>query len=146
MEDGSVHRDNRVKHWNNKLGELTVQCKFTAVTELESQNNVWKRTFPTLSTCGSHQCATGKGVLVLGIACNSQYADVASGYPLDQLSTGLLRSFVVELESHRTANALASAYFRTWGNHTGHKGGFQVTTEYTPYQNIILQLYQALHL
>jgi len=44
----------------------------------------------------------------------------ASGYPLDQLSTGLLRSFVVELESHRTANALASAYFHTWGNHAGH--------------------------
>jgi len=44
----------------------------------------------------------------------------ASGYPLDQLSTGLLRSFVVELESHRTANTLASAYFHTWGNHAGH--------------------------
>ena len=39
----SVHRDSRVKHWNDKLSELTVQCKFTAITELESQNNVWRR-------------------------------------------------------------------------------------------------------
>jgi len=38
-----MHWDNHVKHWNNKLGELTVQYKFTAITELESQNNVWKR-------------------------------------------------------------------------------------------------------
>ena len=35
--------DSRVKHWNDKLSELTVQCKFTAITELESQNNVWRR-------------------------------------------------------------------------------------------------------
>ena len=39
----SVHWDSRVKHWNDKLSELTVQCKFTAITELESQNNVWRR-------------------------------------------------------------------------------------------------------
>ena len=28
---------------NDKLSELTVQSKFTAIIELESQNNVWKR-------------------------------------------------------------------------------------------------------
>ena len=40
----SVHRESRVKHWNDKkLSELTVQSKFTDITELESQNNVWKR-------------------------------------------------------------------------------------------------------
>ena len=32
----SVHRDSRVKHWNDKLSKLRVKCKFTAITELES--------------------------------------------------------------------------------------------------------------
>ena len=39
----NVHQDSRIKYWNNKLGELTVQCKFSSITKLESQNNVWKR-------------------------------------------------------------------------------------------------------
>ena len=38
----SVHRDGRVKHWNDKRSKLTVQCKFNAITELESRNNVWR--------------------------------------------------------------------------------------------------------
>ena len=38
-----VHQETRVKHWNDKLSELTVQSKFTDITELKSQNNVWKR-------------------------------------------------------------------------------------------------------
>ena len=38
----SVHLDSRVKDWNKKISDLTVQCKFTAITELESQNNVRK--------------------------------------------------------------------------------------------------------
>ena len=39
----SVHRESHVKHWNDKPSELTVQSKFTAITELEFQNSVWKR-------------------------------------------------------------------------------------------------------
>ena len=29
-----------MKRWNDKLSELTVQCKVTAITELESQDQV----------------------------------------------------------------------------------------------------------
>ena len=29
--------------WNNKLHDLTVQNKFTDITELEAQNRVWNR-------------------------------------------------------------------------------------------------------
>ena len=38
----SVHRENCVKHWIDKLSKLTVQNKFTAIIDLESQNSVWK--------------------------------------------------------------------------------------------------------
>ena len=38
-----IHQNNRIKQWNNKLNELTVQCKFSTITELESQNHVRKR-------------------------------------------------------------------------------------------------------
>ena len=37
-----IHQDNCIKRWNNKLNELTIQCKFSAITELESQIHVWK--------------------------------------------------------------------------------------------------------
>ena len=40
----NVYQDSGVKYRNNKLGELTVQCKFSSIPELESQNNVQKRT------------------------------------------------------------------------------------------------------
>ena len=39
----SLHWENCVKYWNNKLGELTIQSKFSSITELESQKNIWKR-------------------------------------------------------------------------------------------------------
>ena len=32
----NVHRESRVKHWNDKLNKLTVQSKFAAITELQS--------------------------------------------------------------------------------------------------------------
>ena len=37
-----IHQDNRIKQWNNKLNELTVQCKYSNITELEYQNHVRK--------------------------------------------------------------------------------------------------------
>ena len=47
----SVHWESRVKHWNDKLSKLTVQNKITDITELESQNNVWKRSYPERNAC-----------------------------------------------------------------------------------------------
>ena len=32
------HHNSQLKRWNDKLSKLTVQCEFTATTELESQN------------------------------------------------------------------------------------------------------------
>ena len=50
----SVHRDIRIKHWNDKLSELTVQYNFTAITELVPKQCL--EMYPEGNACWTASC------------------------------------------------------------------------------------------